>query len=67
MARSRVADYRGVHEVALAATRNALVLRKKSHLPEVADPPGALLAYNEGQAPASGRIAPREPHGRTVR
>jgi hypothetical protein len=27
------ADYRGVHEVALAATRNALVLRKKSHSP----------------------------------
>jgi hypothetical protein len=54
------ADYRGVHEVALPATRNALVLRKKSHSSGVADPPGALLAYNEGQAPAQS-IAPCEP------
>jgi hypothetical protein len=38
------ADYRGVHEVALAATRNALVLRRKSHSPELADRSGALLA-----------------------
>jgi putative transcriptional regulator len=55
------ADYRGVHEVALAATRNALVLRKKSHSPGVGDPPGALLAYNEGQAPAPEHRALRAP------
>jgi hypothetical protein len=55
------ADYRGMHEVALAATRNTLVLRRKSHSQAVADPPGAVLAYKEGQAPAKEHRASRAP------
>jgi len=44
MAVSRLADYRWVNEVALVATRNARIVRRKSHSSEVADPPGAVLA-----------------------